>query len=200
LSCNNNRLHSRVRESGPMAHSLLSIQTTGMAASAGGRRNDGHGEECEENVMEKEIESVSGRIRTFGQVVSVAFQQARQSEIDVLSKRSIRERYESGDGSPAHLRDTRSHDELPTTQGNGGLRTIWRCCSEANRQAMQSEIDVLARRRFRESREAGGPGGDSSALEGDAGTPRETRTPQEGKRGRSLPNTGQLEGSLPDCS
>jgi hypothetical protein len=150
--------------------------------------------------MEKGTESVRERVRTFGQVISFAIQQARQSEIDVLSKRSIRERYESGDDSPAHVRDTGSHDEMPMTQANGGLLNLWRCCSEAKRQAVQSEIDVLARRRFRESREAGGPEGGSSAPEGDAGTPRETATPQEGKRDRSLPGPAQLEGSFPDCS
>jgi hypothetical protein len=150
--------------------------------------------------MEKGSKSASPRIKSFGRVVSVAFQQARQSEFDVLSKRSFRERYASGDDYLAHPGDKGSHDEMPTTQANSGLRTIWRCCSEANRQAMQSEIDVLARRRFRESREAGGPEGDSSAPEGDAGTPRETVTPQEVKRDRSLPGPAKLEGSFPDCS
>ena len=149
--------------------------------------------------MEKGIDSVGGRIRTFGQGISFAFEQARQSEIDVLSKTGIRERYASGDDSSAHLRDTGSRDEMPTTQVNGGLLNFWRCCSEANRQAAQSETDVLARRRFRESREAGGPGGEVSTPEGDAEPPRETVTPQEGKRDRSLPGPVQLEGSFPDC-
>jgi len=149
--------------------------------------------------MEKGIKSVSPRVKTFGRVFSVAFQQARQSEIDVLSKRSFRKRYESGDDYLAHPGDKGSHDEMPATQANSGLRTILSCCSEANRQAMQSEIDVLTRRRFREFREAGGPEGNRSAPGGDAGDPRETRTPQEGNRGRSLPDPGQMEGSLPDC-
>jgi len=151
--------------------------------------------------MEKGIESVHAMVKTFGRVFSVAFRQARQSEIDVLSKRSFRERYESKDDSPAHPGDTRSHDDMLTAKGNGRLHAIWRCWSEANQQAMQSEIDILARRRgFREFREAAGPEGNRSAPGGDAGDPRETRTPQEGNRDRSLANPGQLEGSLPDCS
>ena len=83
--------------------------------------------------MEKGSKSTSPRVKTFGRVVSVAFQQARQSEFDVLSKRSFRERYASGDDY------------------------------------------------------------------GDAGAQREARTPQEENRGRSLPDPGQLEGSLPEC-
>lgn len=149
--------------------------------------------------MEKGNKSASPRVKTFGRVISVAFQQARQSEFDVLSKRSFRERYASGNDYLAHLGDTGSHDAMPTTEANSWLRTIWRCCSEANRQAMQSEVDVLARRRFREFREAGVPEGDRPAPVGDAGGPREARTPQEGNRGRSLPDPGQLEGSLPEC-
>jgi len=149
--------------------------------------------------MEKGIKTAGPRIKSFGRVVSIAFQQARQSEFDVLSKRSFRERYLSGDDYLAPPGDTKSHDEMPATQAHSGLRTIWRCCSEANRQAMQSEVDVLARRRFREFREAGVPEGDRPAPVGDAGGPREARTPQEGNRGRSLPDPGQLEGSLPEC-
>jgi len=148
--------------------------------------------------MEKRNKSASPRIKMFGRVVSVAFQQARQSEFDVLSKRSFRERY-AGDDYLAHPGDTGSHDEMPTSQANSVLRTIWRCCSEANRQAMQSEVDVLARRRFREFRETGVPEGNRLTPVGDAGDPREARTPQEGDRGRSLPDPGQMEGSLPEC-
>ena len=144
--------------------------------------------------MEKGSKGTSPRIKSFGQVVSAAFQQARQSEFDVLSKRTFRERYLSVDDYLAPPGDTKSHDEMPATQAHSGLRTILRCCSEANRQAMQSEADVRARRRFREFREAGGPEGNRSAPEGDAGDPSETRTPQEGNRGRSLPDSGQLEG------
>ena len=149
--------------------------------------------------MEKGSKGTSPRIKSFGQVVSAAFQQARQSEFDVLSKRTFRERYLSVDDYLAPPGDTKSHDEMPATQAHSGLRTILRCCSEANRQAAQSETDVLARRRFRESREAGGPGGEVSTPEGDAEPPRETVTPQEGKRDRSLPGPVQLEGSFPDC-
>jgi hypothetical protein len=150
--------------------------------------------------MEKGIKSAGPRIKSFGRVVSVAFQQARQSEFDILSKRSIRERYASGDDYLAHPGDTGSHDEMPTTQADSGLRTIWRCCSEANRQAMQSEVDVLARRRFREFREADGTEGNRPAPGGDARDPGEARTPQEGNRNRSLPDSGSREGSLPECS
>jgi len=150
--------------------------------------------------MEKGSKSASPRIKSFGRVVSAAFQQARQSEFDVLSKRTFRERYLSVDDYLALPGDTQSHDEMAATQAHNGLRTIWRCFSEANRQAMQSEVDVLARRRFREFREAGKPESSRPAPEGDAGDPGETRSPEEGNRGRSLPDSGQLEGSLPECS
>lgn len=150
--------------------------------------------------MEKGTKSASPRIKSFGRVVSVAFQQARQSEFDVLSKRSFRERYASGDDYLAHPGDTGSHDDMPATQANSGLRTLWRCCSEANRQARQSEVDVLARRRFREFLEAGGQEDGKPVPGGDAGDLGEAGTPQEGNRGRSLPDPGQLADSLPECS
>jgi hypothetical protein len=80
------------------------------------------------------------------------------------------------------------------------IKSFGRVVSVAFQQARQSEVDVLARRRFREFREAGVPEGNKSAPGGDTGDLRETRTPPEGNRGRSLPDSGQLPGSLPECS
>jgi len=46
--------------------------------------------------MEKGSKSASPRIKSFGRVVSVAFQQARQSEFDVLARLQYREFRKAG--------------------------------------------------------------------------------------------------------
>jgi hypothetical protein len=79
------------------------------------------------------------------------------------------------------------------------IKSFGRVVSIAFQQARQSEFDVLARRRFREFREVDVPEGNRPAPVGDAGDLREARTPQEGNRVRALPDSGQLEGSLPEC-
>lgn len=80
---------------------------------------------------------------------------------------------------------------------NGMLRTILRCCSEANRQAAQSEIDVLARRRYPVLHGAGGPEARVPASGKEAGNAGE-RTAHDENRGYSIPGPARLEGSLPD--
>ena len=80
------------------------------------------------------------------------------------------------------------------------IKSFGRVVSVAFQQARQSEFDVLARRRFREFREAGGPEGNMPVPGAYAGDPGEAGTPQEGNRGRSLSDSDPLEGSLPECS
>lgn len=143
------------------------------------------------------IGRIGAGAKTFGRIFSVALRQAQQSEIDVLSKRSFRDRYEPGEDYSAHLRAAIPRDEKLPARVGGGLRTILGCCSEANRQAMQSEIDVLARRRFRGSHDAGDTIVDVSAPEGEAGDAGE-RAPHEENRNRSFPLPYQMEGSFPD--
>lgn len=79
-----------------------------------------------------------------------------------------------------------------------GAKTVGRLFSVAFRQAQQSEIDVLARRRFLELHEARGPKTSVSAPEPEGETAdAEERTPHEETRGHSFPGPGQPEGSFP---
>ncbi len=147
--------------------------------------------------MRKESGRTRGGVKIFGRIFSDAFQQARQIEIDVLAKRGVRDRYRADGGSSAQHRDEGSPDEIPPTRENGRLRTILRCCSEANRQATQSEIDVLARRRYRVLHGVGGPDAHVPAT-GEQTDNEGERTAHDEKRVYSIPGPVRLEGSLPD--
>lgn len=104
--------------------------------------------------MGKILNRVNTELKTLCGCFSVAMQQARQSEIDVLSRRSFRHRNGLGDSPPAHLRDTGlAMNELMTRLGIG-LRTFQSCCSEAQRRAEQGEIDTTARRFYQEMQRA----------------------------------------------
>lgn len=109
------------------------------------------------------LERVGKGLKTICGCFSVAMQQARQSEIDVLSRRSFRERNGLGDPSPTHLRGTGLGTKELMTRLGIGLRTFQSCCSEATRIAEKSEIDVPARRIFHELQGAGPDGTDGSA-------------------------------------
>jgi hypothetical protein len=108
------------------------------------------------------LKRIGTGLKTVCGCVSVAMEQARQSEIDVLSRRSFRERNGLGDPSPTHLRETGLGSKELMTRLGIGLRTFQSCCSEANRNAEKSEIDVSARRIFHELQGAGPEGGEES--------------------------------------
>lgn len=105
--------------------------------------------------MERAIERKSSRLQTIRRCISVALQQARQSEIENPSKRSFRSLYESGNTPAAQARNTSPGGKDLVTRAGIGLQTFLDCCSEANQRARESEMDVLVRRFYRESRETG---------------------------------------------
>ncbi len=109
------------------------------------------------------FKKVNDGLKTICGCVSVAMHQARQSEADGLSRRSFRERNGLGDPTLDHHRETGLGVKELMTRLGIGLRTFQSCCSEANRNAEKSEIDVPARRIFHELQgvgpdSAGGPG------------------------------------------
>ncbi len=130
--------------------------------------------------MERNLKNFGEGVKAFGRMCSVAIRQARQSEIDVLSRGRIRERYGAGAESSTRPR----HTEAVARAGNG-VHVIRRCWAEANRQATQSEIDVLARRRFRAFHE---PGGSDGVARG--------QKPPEEKTGYPCAHPGQAAHSL----
>lgn len=80
--------------------------------------------------MDRVSTRVNGQLKTIGRCISVAFQQARQSEIEVPSKRRFRLLYEAGNGSIAHLRDSspgkRNLPATSTTQTQSGVHEFQR--------------------------------------------------------------------------
>jgi hypothetical protein len=105
--------------------------------------------------MERAIGHKSSRLQTIRRCISVAFHQARQSEVEVPSKRSFRLLYETGNAPAAQPHNTSPGGKDLVARAGVGLQTFLSCCSEANQRARQSEIDVLARRSYRENHETG---------------------------------------------
>jgi hypothetical protein len=100
--------------------------------------------------MEGRIKRVFTRLQTICRCFSVAIRQAEESEIDTPSPRRFRRLDEPGEAPSAHLRNDASGLKELMTRAGIGLQTFRNCCAQANLQARQSEIDVPARRRFRE--------------------------------------------------
>ena len=138
--------------------------------------------------MERAIEDKRSRLQTIRRCISVALQQARQSEIEVPSKRSFRPMYEAGNTPAAHPHDTSPGGNDLVARAGAGLKTFLNCCSEANQQARQSEIDVLVRRFYRESLERG-----SERTEFQSSGPKERESSEEEQR---VPHEGGADPSL----
>lgn len=139
-------------------------------------------------VMEWTIGRVGSRLQTIRGFLSVAFHQARQAEIEVPSKRKFRLLCEAGNAPAAPLDETNPGRKYLVTRAGVGLETFLRCCSEANQRARQSEIDVLARRSYRESHAAGSKGTGFQGLElerGESGA-EDQRAPHQGGSGPFL--------------
>lgn len=105
--------------------------------------------------MEMDQKNFGGGVKAFGRTCSVAFRQARQSEIDVLAKGRIRERHAAEEESCTHARHAGARESAGVAPADNGLRTIRGCWTEASRQATQAEMDVLAKWRFRAFHEPG---------------------------------------------
>lgn len=135
--------------------------------------------------MERNRKNFGEGVKTFGRVCSVALRQARQSEIDVLAKGRIRERHGAGEEFFTHVRHTGAHGSDGVGRASERLRTIRRCWTEASRQSTQSEMDVLARWRFRAFHE---PGASNGVVPEDG-------LPEEG-RGYPRSHPGQAAHSL----
>lgn len=96
--------------------------------------------------MEKLKESICGRMKTICNCFSVAARQAREAEIDIVSKRRFRQMLASGELSIA----------LPQEEGTGirevmartkiGARSFLDCLNDAKSQVEWSRFDVSARR------------------------------------------------------
>lgn len=106
--------------------------------------------------MEGKIKRVIAGLQTICRCFSVAIRQATEGEIDTPSARRFRRFYEPEEAPPTHRQDTGLGLEELITRAAVGLRTFRDCCIQANRQSRQIEIDIPARRRFREVYEAGG--------------------------------------------
>jgi len=157
---------------------------SGVGENPGSRR----GRKKRGRVMERPIERMSGRLMTILRCVSVAFQQARQSEIEVPAKRRFQLLYEAGNTHGGNPLDSRPGGKDLVTRAGIGIKAFLGCCSEANERARQSEIDVLARRSYRKSRETGsqGTGFQGPGFEGGEIREEAQRAPHEGGSGPSL--------------
>ncbi len=106
--------------------------------------------------MGKVKENVCRIMKTICSCFSVAARQAREAEVNAPSRRRFRLMDASGDASFA----THQVADTDLQEGMGyvriGLRTFLNCLTDANRQAEQSEKDVLARRSYRVSPEGVG--------------------------------------------
>ena len=100
--------------------------------------------------MGKWKESIRRRMQTICNCFSAASKQAREAEVEVPSKRFFRISYETCDASSAHRQDAALGMNERKIRTGIGIRTFLNCLILANQQAEQSEIDVLARRSYKE--------------------------------------------------
>ncbi len=130
--------------------------------------------------MKGRIKRLMTGLQTILRCFSVAIRQAEESEIDNPSARRFRRLNGTGGAPSSPLQGETSGLREVMTRAGIALQTFRNCCAQANRQARQSEIDVPARRRFREMSVQGIlNAGDSSVLGIYAATGRTGAVPDE---------------------
>lgn len=91
---------------------------------------------------------VNSQLQTIRRCISVAFQQARQSEIEVPLKRQFRLPYETGNAPAADQRDSSPGKRDLLTRTGAELKTFRKSFSEAIRQARLVENDRFAQKHY----------------------------------------------------